>query len=140
MQHGKPELASNRKIMKNNNLTVDSSRNESKRLAQAISQSYSIANTLSDDDQTKGSKLKSAMLPLYTMLRDYAETAFQREFELELMFEAKVEQIDFIKGITKISFVHSAAQHNTVYNIVFRNHLYEMANLKTKETNWSMLV
>lgn len=126
--------------MKNNNRTVDISRSESKKLNQAINQAYSMVNMLSDDDQTKGSKLKSAMLPLYTMLRDYAQTAFQREFELELMFEARVERIDFITGITKISFVHSAAQHNTTYNVEFRNHLYEMANLKTTEANWALLV
>jgi hypothetical protein len=82
------------------------------------------------------SKLRIAFTPLYTMVKEYAEVSFQREFDVGLMFEIAVKEIDFMNGTTSISFVHSAAQLNTVYNITFRNHLYSEKEIDNSTTSW----
>jgi hypothetical protein len=131
MRHGNPPLPSNRKIMKKNFRIVDISQAESKRLARAISECMSATNSFKLDDP-EVSRLRIAFTPLYTMLKEYAELSFQREFDIGLMFEATIKEIDFINGTTDISFVHSTAQLNTTYNITFRNHLhYEKAGSET---------
>jgi len=131
-------LASNRKIMKNNFRTVDISQAESKRLARVISECMSATNSFKLGDP-EVSRLRIAFTPLYTMLKEYAELSFQREFDIRLMFEATIKKIDFINGTTDISFVHSTAQLNTTYNITFRNHLhYEKAGSETP--NWKILL
>jgi hypothetical protein len=135
MQYGKPELPSNRKIMKKNFRVVDISQSESKRLTRAIHECMSVMNSFKTDDPGV-SKLRIAFVPLYTMLREYAELSFQREFDVGLMFEVTVKEINFINGTTDISFVHSTAQLNTVYNITFRNHLYSEKEADNSTTNW----
>lgn len=137
MQHGLPQLPSNRKIMKKNFRVVDISQSESKRLTRAIHECMSVMNSFKTDDPGV-SKLRIAFVPLYTMLREYAELSFQREFDVGLMFEVVVKEIDFINGTTDISFVHSTAQLNTVYNITFRNHLYSEKEHDLQSPNWKV--
>lgn len=139
MQHGKPELPSNRKIMKKNFRVVDISQSESKRLTRAIADCTSVMNSFKTDDPGF-SKLRVAFIPLYTMLREYGELSFQRELDINPMFEATVTGINFINGTTDISFVHSTSHLNTVYNITFRNHLYSEKETDSQTTNWKAML
>lgn len=139
MQHGNPPLPSNRKIMKKNIRTVDISQAESKRLARAIQECYSVMNSFKTDDPGF-SRLRVAFTPLYTMLKEYAELSFQREFDIGLMFEATVKEIDLIGGTTTVDFVHSTALLNTVYTITFRNHLYTPEGSRPGLVNWKAML